>query len=55
MISQAMARRYWPERDPIRERIWFDGVEPKEHWLTIVGVAADVRQSGLTEPVSAMA
>jgi putative ABC transport system permease protein len=42
MISETMARRYWPERDPIGERVWFDGVEPKEHWLTIVGVAADV-------------
>lgn len=55
IISETMARRYWPERDPIGERIWFDGVEPREHWLTIIGVAADVRQSGLTEPAPALA
>jgi putative ABC transport system permease protein len=50
IISELMARRYWPDRDPIGERIWFDGVEPEEHWLTIIGVAGDVRQAGLIEP-----
>ena len=55
MVNEAMARKYWPGRDPIGERIWFDSFEPKEHWLTIVGVVGDVRQSGLTEPVQAQA
>jgi ABC-type antimicrobial peptide transport system permease subunit len=55
IISQAMAKRYWPGRSAIGERIWFDGVEPKEHWLTIVGVSADVRQSSLTQPGTPMA
>jgi putative ABC transport system permease protein len=50
IVSEAMAQRYWPDQDPIGERVWFDGVEPREHWLTIIGVAADVRQSGLTQP-----
>ena len=55
VISAEMARRFWPNRDPIGERIWFNSFEPKEHWLTIVGVAGDVRQSGLTEPARAQA
>ena len=55
VISAEMARRFWPDRDPIGERIWFNSFEPKEHWLTIVGVAGDVRQSGLTEPARAQA
>jgi len=46
-----MARVYFPCRDPIGERIWFDSFNSKEHWLTIVGVAGDVRQSGLTQPI----
>jgi len=55
IVSAEMARRFWPGRDPIGERIWFDSFDDKEHWLTIVGVAGDVRQSGLTEPASAQA
>jgi putative ABC transport system permease protein len=55
IISQAMARRYWRGRDPIGDRVWFDGTEPKEHWLTIVGVAGDVLESGLTQPAPPIA
>jgi predicted permease len=54
VISHTMAQRYWPGRNPIGERIWFDGVEPREHWLTIVGIAGDVRQSGLAQPAPPM-
>ncbi len=50
VINQAMARRFWPDRDPIGQRVWFNSFEPKERWLTIVGVAGDVRQRGLTDP-----
>jgi putative ABC transport system permease protein len=49
IVNEEMARRFWPGRDPIGERIWFDGMETTENWLTVVGVAADVRQNGLTE------
>jgi hypothetical protein len=45
------ARVYFPGRDPIGERIWFDSFNSKQHWLTIVGVASDVGQSGLTLPI----
>jgi putative ABC transport system permease protein len=55
IVSAEMARQYWPGRDPIGERIWFDSFDDKEHWLTIVGVAGDVRQDGLTEPSPAQA
>ena len=53
IISEEMVRRYFPGRDPVGERIWFDSFEPKEHWLTIVGIVKDVRQRGLTAPVHA--
>jgi len=45
VISEALARRFWPDRDPVGERIKiplppteFDG-----EWLRIVGVAGDAR------------
>jgi predicted permease len=51
IVSAEMARVYFPSRDPIGERIWFESFSPKERWLTIVGVAGDVRQSGLTQRI----
>jgi len=51
IVSSAMARRYWPGRSPLGDRIQFDSMYEKDApWLTVVGVAADVRQSSLTEP-----
>ncbi|HYL76573.1 MAG TPA: ABC transporter permease [Bryobacteraceae bacterium] len=43
MINQAMARKFWPNEDPLGRRISTDG----QHWLTITGVTGDVRQNGL--------
>jgi putative ABC transport system permease protein len=49
VVSAAMARAFWRGADPIGQRIWFDSYAAKPLWLTIVGVAGDVRQSGLTD------
>jgi putative ABC transport system permease protein len=48
IVSETLAKRYWPGEDPIGRRISFgtdDKGEPS--WTTIVGVTADVRQKGL--------
>jgi predicted permease len=48
LINQSMARKYWPDQDPIGARISGDG----KNWATIQGVVGDVRQGGLSaEPV----
>jgi putative ABC transport system permease protein len=49
IINQTMARSLWGGRDPIGAHI--DMFSPE--WLTVVGVARDVRQSGVTVPASA--
>jgi len=49
IVSSAMARRYWPGRSPLGDRIIFDSMEEHAAWLTVVGVVADVRQSSLSE------
>jgi putative ABC transport system permease protein len=41
VINEAMARRYWPDEDPLGKRIKIDA---KGEWQTIVGVARDVRR-----------
>ena len=48
IISEEMARRYWPGEDPMgRQFFWFSTNGPR---LTIVGVAADVRNLSLETP-----
>lgn len=50
VISQSMARRYWPDADPVgaRVRITLPGM-PDSPWQQIVGVAGDVALRGVRE------
>lgn len=51
LINEALARRYWPNQDPVGQQIrlkfpdtrqpW--DPEPREGWLNIVGIVSDVR------------
>ncbi len=42
-----MARRYWPDRDPIGARLHLTGSVASEGWYTIVGVVGEVSQRQL--------
>jgi putative ABC transport system permease protein len=47
VINESLARKYWPDEDPIGRRLAVGGGEP----LTVIGVVADVRQLGLDVPI----
>jgi predicted permease len=47
VISEAMARRYWGTPNAVGRRFRYDGAP--DSWVEIVGVAADVKVSSLTE------
>jgi predicted permease len=47
LINETMARRYWPDRDPVGSRIKL-GSNPQP-WIVIAGVVGDVRHFGLDE------
>jgi putative ABC transport system permease protein len=47
IVSRAMARGYWPNEEAIGQRIKEGGIESDSPWLTVVGVAADVRHRRL--------
>jgi putative ABC transport system permease protein len=55
LINESMARRYWPDEDPVGKRIRPSFPEAKapwrpdsgNNWLTIIGVVGDVREDGL--------
>jgi len=53
LIDQSMARRYWPNQDPVGQRL--KGWDPRGHcnpsgckdeWVTVIGVVADLRRRG---------
>ncbi len=51
IINETMARRYWPNEDPLGKRITFDETEEKKPiWREIVGVVNDVKHQGLNKP-----
>ena len=54
VISESVARRLWPAGDAIGKRISMDDHPKAGDWLTIVGIAGDVRQEGLADKRSAV-
>jgi putative ABC transport system permease protein len=46
ILSRAAARRIWPDSDPIGKRVRLRRADRGQRWLTIVGVAGDIREIG---------
>lgn len=54
LISEALARQQWPNRDPIGQVIDFSNMDGNMKPLTIVGIVGDVHADGLDKPGSAI-
>lgn len=50
IVSESLAKRYWPNQDPIGKRLKWGPPESNDPWLTIVGVVGDVKQGPLDAP-----
>ena len=48
VISASMARRYWPNEDPLEKHIKLGASDSQEPWMTIVGIVGDVKQGILS-------
>jgi predicted permease len=46
ILSQSLAQRMFPAENPVGQRL---DLEVNGHWLPVVGVAGDVKNSGLTD------
>jgi putative ABC transport system permease protein len=44
VINQTMAGLYWPNQDPLGKRFTFGPASPQTPWITVIGIARDVRQ-----------
>ena len=50
VVTEGLARRVWPGEDPIGKRVKLGFGRPEEQpWITIVGVAGDVKQIALSD------
>jgi len=48
LISESLARRFWPNGDAVGKRILQGHANPQKQWITIVGVVSDTKQYGLS-------
>jgi len=51
IVNETMARRLWPNEDPLGKRIRYGGDQSTAPFMTIVGVVADMRRTGFDAPV----
>ena len=51
IINETMAHRFWPNENPLGKRFKLGPPDSSNPWITIVGIAGDVKQMGLDAPV----
>jgi hypothetical protein len=47
VINETFANKYWPNQNPVGKRLVFGRPGPNNPWITVVGVAGDMRRRGL--------
>jgi putative ABC transport system permease protein len=52
IVNESVARKYWPNEDPIGKQIRQGIGNPYGPWRTIVGVVGDVKQEGVDREMS---
>jgi putative ABC transport system permease protein len=49
IVSQNVAERFWPGQEPLGKRLKYGGRNNRKPWLTVVGVAGDIKHTGLRQ------
>jgi predicted permease len=50
VVNETLANTYWKGRDPIGQRLRPFSTDNHSPWFTVIGVAKDVKQSGVDQP-----
>ncbi|MGH9718689.1 MAG: ABC transporter permease [Bryobacteraceae bacterium] len=50
VINETMANKFFPGRDPVGQRIKWGGRRSQNPWMTIIGVAGDMKHANLDAP-----
>jgi len=50
LIDEAMARRFWPNEDPVGKRLKFGRRGSNAPWMTVVGIVGNIKTDGLDLP-----
>jgi putative ABC transport system permease protein len=51
IINETFARRFFADEDPVGKRFVYGNPDPRNPWITIVGVVADTRRTGFEKAV----
>jgi putative ABC transport system permease protein len=51
VINETMARQFWPNGDAVGAEVYIGPGSPGQEWNTVVGIMADMRAHGVTEPI----
>jgi len=51
VVNEEMVRKFFPHENPLGARIDWSRREGPHQWMTVIGVAQDVKHSGLNQPV----
>ena len=50
LIDDAMARRFWPNEDPVGRRLKFGRRDSNAPWMTVVGIVGNIKTDGFDQP-----
>ena len=53
IVSDELARRYWPGENPLGKRLKFGGPDSRQPWSVVVGVVGSIREAGMREEPAA--
>ena len=52
VVNASLAHRFWPGEDPIGKRLTMGDPSDGADWFTVVGIAADAKQTEWTDPTA---
>jgi putative ABC transport system permease protein len=52
VVDRHLAQRYWPDRNPLGQKLQLVGIERPGNWRTVVGVVGAVKAQGLAADVT---